>query len=188
VRRFEGAPKPIAATEEERSAWWLNEMRNSKMTVADVALSSEEEAKIKSMGLKVGATWSSFKSKKFFYSALTAERRCKELGIELITHSNEYSNDRRLTTAKIFINEKVDAVIGQDGHSEAVKLYNEAGIPAFSEGNPFSGYYPSTAAVGLDRYAAGEEQIRILASKLAAEGYDDVTVATLDTPPGGSWS
>jgi hypothetical protein len=193
ARRKLGKVEPIAKDYDGAFRLW-NEKYASAGRPEDIALTDEEKAKVKAMKLRIGSMWMTLSSVAPRYTAMAVESRCKELDIEPITvsHGGETPN-RELVTARMFLNEKVDAVVGIPSHGfgvhEAVKSLYEAGIPVFSTYRPFGSYYPTICTLSGNTYQSGAAALRELAKKIASAGYTTAKVAQIQDPyrPESCW-
>jgi len=193
VKRKLGKVETIAKDYDGAFRLW-NEKYASAGRPEDIALTDEEKAKVKAMKLRIGSMWMTLSSVAPRYTAMAVESRCKELDIEPITvsHGGETPN-RELVTARMFLNEKVDAVVGIPSHGfgvhEAVKSLYEAGIPVFSTYRPFGSYYPTICTLSGNTYQSGAAALRELAKKIASAGYTTAKVAQIQDPyrPESCW-
>jgi hypothetical protein len=185
TKRKLGKVETVASDYMEAFELWNDEVAKGGRT-EDLTLTPDEEAKVKAMGLRIGSTWMSLSSFAPRYTSEGAERRCKELGIEPIVVSNGGSLERELVTARMFINEKVDAVIGYAsknfGWGEAVESLYDAGIPMFAPYRPHYSYYPTVCVVGGDAYRSGADAAPVIAKKIADAGFNEAKVAQISAP------
>ena len=185
TRRKVGKIEPIATNYTEAFKAWNEESIANAGRPEDLILTHEEEERVRAMGLRIGSTWTSLSGYGPRYISEGVERRCKELGIDLITVANGKSLEREMATVQMFLNEKVDAVVGlasvDFAWDEAVESLYEAGIPVFGALKPRYSYLPTTCVIG-DPYQSGAAAAHVLAEKIAAEGYTEAQVAIISLP------
>lgn len=106
----------------------------------DIALSAEEVAKIKSMGLRFGFNTNN-RTDDFSNTLISGgEKAAKELGIDLIVGSADFDAAKQLSDVNALVQQKVDAIflvaVDGDAISPAVLAANRAKIPVIIIGGP----------------------------------------------------
>lgn len=184
VQAYPFGTDPVADNIEGAIDFWLNAMKDAAPdTSADVVLTEDELAELKSMGPKVGHSWYGF-----FVPAIVGWNRFWEANVEewagdKTVYDVQGKADRDIAGVQLMIQQGVQVIgtlaVDWVVFSQAMRRLHEAGIPSTSVVAPSSAYFPTTSTIMPDQTENARELVMPMAKKLRAEGITETDVVLL---------